>query len=322
MDILLVSNTPNSSNGYVTVDGENPDFINFINKEFTPPEDTDNTVLWNIKNFAYKANIVYAANVLYQAATSRKNLQIKKVPKISSGKKHQRVDLLSQSVIVPKKTIVDGEVEYNNEIFKGMFKLKEQFEQIIKNMDSDDSEIIVCDAESVTNSLGLDSIDVGIYTIDNTNRLIKLSNYSQCMWENVKDGIIKIFLNLNANRIYISDKTEVSADTIISISKEVISLAPKLGLNLKRRDVFSFDMKLHGVFDVEKASESLYKITAFPELKALAEHIIANNNSGQSYEGVAFLDVSFGADLNLITIFQGAFSSGYSRELQIKIEFA
>lgn len=72
MDILLVSNTPNSSNGYVTVDGENTDFINFINKEFTPPEDTDNTVLWNINNFASKANIVYAANVLYQAATSKK----------------------------------------------------------------------------------------------------------------------------------------------------------------------------------------------------------------------------------------------------------
>ncbi|MDF2392654.1 hypothetical protein GWQ31_14990 [Aeromonas sp. 2MA4] len=322
MDILLVSNTPNSNNGYVTVDGENTDFINFINKEFTPPEDIYNTVLWNIKNFASKANIAYAVNILYQAATSKKTLQIKEVPKISSCKKHQRVNLLSQSVIVPKKTVVDGEVEYNHEIFKGMFKLNEQFEQIIKNMDSDDSDIIVCDAESVANALGLDNLDVGIYTIDNSNRPIKLSNYSQCMWENVKDGIIKTFLNLNANRIYISDKTETSVEADLAISKEVISLAPKLGLNLKRRDIFSFDMKLRGVFDVERASESLYKITAFPELKALAEHIIKNNNSGQSYEGTACLDVTFGANLNLITIFQGAFSSGYSRELQIKIEFA
>lgn len=105
MDILLVSNTPNSSNGYVTVDGENTDFINFINKEFTPPEDTDNTVLWNIKNFASKANIVYAANVLYQAATSKKNLQIKKVPKISSGKNIKELICFLSQLSYPKKLL-------------------------------------------------------------------------------------------------------------------------------------------------------------------------------------------------------------------------
>ncbi|MCF5861533.1 MULTISPECIES: hypothetical protein [Aeromonas] len=322
MDILLVSNTPSANSGYVTIDGENTDFINFIHKEFTPPDGTYNEILWGIKNIAYKTSFIYAATVLYQAATSKKKLQIKEIPKAKGTKNHQRASLLLKSVIVPKKTVMEGEVEYNHEIFKGMFKLKEQFEQIIKNMDSDDSEIIVCDADSVANAFGLDNIDVGIYTIDNSNIPIKLSNYSQCMWENVKDGIIKTFLNLNANRIYISDKTEASVGAELAISKEVISLAPKLGLNLKRKDIFSFDMKLHGVFDVERASASLYKITAFPELKALAEHIIKNNNSGQSYEGTAFLDVTFGANLNLITIFQGAFSSGYSRELQIKIEFS
>lgn len=322
MDILLVSNTPSANSGYVTIDGENTDFINFIHKEFTPPDGTYNEIIWGIKNLAYKTSFIYAATVLYQAATSKKKLQIKEIPKTKGTKNHQRMSILLKSVIVPKKTVIEGEVEYNHEIFKGMFKLKEQFEQIIKNMDSDDSEIIICDADSVANALGLDNIDVGIYTIDNSNHPIKLSNYSQCMWENVKDGIIKTFLNLNANRIYISDKTETSVEAELAISKEVISLAPKLGLNLKRKDIFSFDMKLHGVFDVERASASLYKITAFPELKALAEHIIKNNNSGQSYEGTAFLDVTFGANLNLITIFQGAFSSGYSRELQIKIEFA
>ena len=36
MDILLVSNTPSVNSGYVTIDGENTDFMNFIKKEFTP----------------------------------------------------------------------------------------------------------------------------------------------------------------------------------------------------------------------------------------------------------------------------------------------
>lgn len=214
-----------------------------------------------------------------------------------------------------------GGVEYDNEIFRGLFKLKEQFELIIKNMASDDSEIIICHTDSACQSLGIEQLDIGIYTLNKFHEPIKLTSYSQGMWENIKDGIIKTFINLNAGRIFISDKTVVSADTTLGISKEITALAPKLGLNLNKKDMFSFDMKLNGVFNIDKASKSLYKISDIPELKTLAEHIIENENAGRSYESTAFLDVTFGANLNLITIFQGSFSAGYSRQLEIKIDF-
>lgn len=83
--------------------------------------------------------------------------------------------MLYNSVVISKKTILDGGVEYDNEIFRGLFKLKEQFELIIKNMASDDSEIIICHTDSACQSLGIEQLDIGIYTLNKFHEPIKLT---------------------------------------------------------------------------------------------------------------------------------------------------
>jgi len=193
----------------------------------------------------------------------------------------------------------------------------------VESLPSNDSDIFIGGAEDIRSIYRDPQIESGIYLL-HEEKLIKAEDFSRSVFEDLRVAIIDVFSKLGARQIKITDKTEIGGSTEISLSKEVIALAPHLNLDLKRIARFSIDAKLNGVrtaHNDEFVTDIRKKLKHAPELLKLAEHAALNPGSLIGIEKEINLNIAFGMNANLLSIFQGAFKGGYERIFAVDLSF-
>ncbi|WP_165500966.1 hypothetical protein, partial [Lelliottia amnigena] len=205
-------------------------------------------------------------------------------------------------------------------IFKGLFKTDNHFQEVIKSLPSTDSEIFICDIDSVNSNYYEEISSVGIYVV-NAGKIIPSVNYSDQMWSYIREGIINVFGNLNAKKIHMMDETTAQANANISLTNELKKLSAEIGLSFDRKSTYSLYSELNGTLDTLKAEQSLSSLDLVPSLRALAKQMIDNPNQLRKVNHNLSLDISFGIDVGLLTRLQGSFEGGYNRLFKLEMDF-
>lgn len=224
---------------------------------------------------------------------------------------------------IDKKTIMECYISHDDSLFKGIFSSKKQYELLLKNLPSDDSDIFIGGIEHVRAIFQDSRITSGVHFLHG-EKLVNSTDFSRSVLENLRAAIIDIFSKLGAKKIKITDTTNINLTTDISISKEIVLLAPHLGLDLKKTTRFSIDAILNGVRT--EHTDALIphirtQLNHAPELLKLAEHAALNPSALVSIEKEITLDIAFGMNANLLSLFQGAFKGGYERAFTVNINF-
>lgn len=224
---------------------------------------------------------------------------------------------------IDKKTILDCSISHDDSLFKGIFSSKKQYELLVKNLPSNDSDIFIGGIEDIRTIFQDSHITSGIYFLHD-EKLVKSTDFSRSVLEDLRVAIIDIFSKLGAKKIHITDTTEIGGSTEICISKEVIALAPHLSLDLKRTTRFSIDAKLNGIRtenNDEFITDIRKKLKHAPELLKLAEHAALNPAALIGIKKEITLNIAFGVSANLLSLFQGAFKGGYERVFTVDLSF-
>src|SRR5690606_26782015 len=223
---------------------------------------------------------------------------------------------------IDRKTIKECSIPYDSAIFNGIFSSSKQYEIALKSLPSDDSDILISGPESVRANFKKD-LSPGIYILDN-KKPFPASECSSSVLEQLRVSIIHIFSSLGAKEIKVIDKTDQSHSCTIQIDKEIIPLAPKLNLNLNRSSKFNIEAKLAGIRSIPDSNfseEIRIKLKDAPELLNLAEYAMKNPDSVKTIKKEISLNTSFGFNVSLLTVFQGAFQGGYERLFAVEISF-
>lgn len=316
MKIVIAAEIKNANNGIAVPKAFSESISNIKDTEF---HKRDQKKQRSIVDFINPLTQLNEIKDLLNFAIGENELKV--IP-FSSAEHNQIIkSIVENSITVTKSVIQNHKVSHDNSIFRGMFSNKKQFSAMLEFLPSDDCQIIVSDIHSLSQITGNENIDVGIYLLCENGKLVKLQNYSNLLWRDLKFGILKTFANLNAKRITINDITDHSIDGKISLGEKILEIAPEIGLNLSKKEDFSFDTELNGIFDIEGAIETVSILKEYPELYAIAMHIIKNPNSGKKIDSNITLDVSFGVNVRLLSIFQGSFAGGYTRKFSVSIAF-
>lgn len=238
------------------------------------------------------------------------------VQKVKSG-------LLATANAIDKKTALTCNLKHDANLYRGLLVSSKQYELLLKMLPTDDTDIVICGVDEAQALFPASRLRPGIY-FQYQDQLIPATDFSTSVFELLRVAIIEIFSKLGAKRISLQDNTDVKAEVKASVSKEVLALAPSLGLNLSRSTRFSLDATLVGtaclvdeVF-MQKIKEALH---IAPELQKLAEHAAMNPGTLKAVRKDISLNISFGMNINLLAAFQGSFTGGYERALSIKIMF-
>lgn len=224
---------------------------------------------------------------------------------------------------IDKKTILESSISHDDNLFNGIFSSKKQYELLVKNLPSNDSDIFIGGIKDACAIFHNSHITSGIYFL-HEGKLIKATDFSRSVFEDLRVAIIDVFSKLGAKQINITDTTESGGSAEISISKEITSLAPQLNLDFKKTTRFSIDAKLSGV-RTEHSDEFIVdirgKLKHAPELLTLAEHAALNPGALIGIKKEISLNIAFGMNVNLISLFQGAFQGGYERVFAVNLSF-
>lgn len=224
---------------------------------------------------------------------------------------------------IDKKTILESSISHDDSLFNGVFSSKKQYELLVSSLPSNDSDIFIGGTKDVCAIFHDSRITSGIYFL-HEERLIKATDFSRFVFEDLRVAIIDIFSKLGAKQINITDTTESGGSAEISISKEITSLATQLNLDLKKTTRFNINAKLSGAkteHSDELITDIRRKLKHAPELLMLAEHATINPGALVSIEKEISLNIAFGMNVNLISLFQGAFQGGYERVFAVHLAF-
>lgn len=308
MKLLLITNSKEPNLGYLVTKNTKKDFLE-IYKENLKKE--------NIFQFMFSNSMLRSGyTYLFQDDFELQTIKIDK----PNGQDDIWSKIMLNSLIINKKTIISGRVKYDNPIFKGLFKTDNHFQEVIRSLPSTDSEIFICDIDSVNVNYYEDISSVGIYVV-NAGKIISSVNYSDQMWSYIREGIINVFGNLNAKKIHMMDETTAQASANINLTSELKKLSAEIGLNFDRKSTYSLYSELNGTLDTLKAEQSLTSLDLVPSLRALAKQMIDNPNQLRKVNHNLSLDISFGIDVGLLTRLQGSFEGGYNRLFKLEMDF-
>lgn len=223
--------------------------------------------------------------------------------------------------VIDRKTIKESSIQYDSTIFSGMFSSSKQYEIALKALPSNDSDILIAGPRSAKEIFQKD-LTSGIYILHN-NQPFSASDFSTSVFEQLRVSIIDVFSSLGAREIKVIDKTDHRLSSTLQVDKEIISLAPKLNLNLKRSSKFNIEASLEGIRSIPDQSqqEIRTKLRDAPELLKIAEYSLKNPGSVKTVKKEISLNISFGLNASLVTVFQGAFEGGYERQFSVEITF-
>lgn len=278
------------------------------------------------------ANVIFSKKTAWSLITHSSSWMVDVYDTITAGalslslieKDAPTVDFLDVDCnVIDKKVIKDAKVKFNNPIWSGAFKSEDHYKLIVESLPSDDSDIVICDMASLK-SQGFSEVEsTGIYVLDQ-HSLLPAAEFSIKKLERLRVAIFDTFSNLGVKEIVIEDQTDLSVESSVSISKELIALAPKIGLNLNRKTSFEISTKYNERLsypNVVKAKHAAKGLSSFPELRAIAEYLISEPGSLNSLEKKVVLDLSFGVSADLLTVLQGAFQGGYKRVFHVSLKF-
>lgn len=277
------------------------------------------------KSFFGKLKCYHSFNNPFLKAINRYITQDEYISNVASLRKSIGGDdsilskVLPYSIVISKISIINAEIPYNAEIYNGIFKDETQYNYIVSNLPSDDSAIYITDL-SVLYKFGVELHDAGIY-LYHRDLLYKSEAYSETVWDNLKNGVISVFSSLNATSISLIEESVVASELEVSLAKELTAFAPKIGLNLKKRQSFELNCKLNANLDLAEASKNLYLLDDFKGLRTLAEKNIKNPCTLKSINQKIELNISFGMNVKVLSALQGVFEGGYTRKLNCEIIF-
>lgn len=306
MKLLLVSNSKELEPGHLVTKRTKKDFLDIYRSNFTK---------LSIFHYITTGHLIKSGlDYLFQ---DENELQRVTLPN-SEGLDDFWAGIFPYSLVISKGTIIDGNLKHNNKIFKGIFKTERHFNEIVNSLPSTDSEICICDINTI-NKYIIDKVStVGIYLVG-SGRVLSAMNYSDQMWSHVREGILNVFGNLNVKKIHLSDMTSANAE--INISTELKQLSADIGLRFDRRSTYELYSELNGTLDTLKAEQSISELDLVPSLRVLAKQMIDNPTHLKTVKHNISVDISFGVDINLLTRLQGSFDGGYNRVFSLEMTF-
>jgi hypothetical protein len=230
---------------------------------------------------------------------------------------------LATANAIDKKSALNCHLKHDANLYRGLFVSSKQYELLLKMLPTDDTDIVICGVDEAQALFPASRPCPGIH-FQYQDQLVPATDFSISVFELLRVAIVEIFSKLGAKRISLQDNTDIKAEVKACISKEVLALAPSLGLNLSRSSKFSLDATLVGIACLvdevllQKIKEALHLA---PELQKLAEHAALNPRTLKVVKKDISLNISFGMNINLLAAFQGSFTGGYERALTIEIVF-
>jgi hypothetical protein len=306
MKILLITNSPIANPGIV-VPNDKKDFFDLYKEEIESRSVTD--IVFGFPSWDAAASYF-----------NQKEVKVHPARPAIGGEDGLLSKIQYKSLIVPKRTIVKANLDYDSELFCGAFKSGDYFQSMVSLLPTDDSEFVICNIGEVNRNCDKKVSGVGLHLVHESG-VSPASNYSNFVWEYLRQGVVEVFGNLNAKRVSLKDKTNIEAAANISLSKSARAAIIEAGLLFDKKCSYEISCELNGTLDTKKASQSLHKLRMFSVLNSLAQQGIENPTHLKSVSQSVQLDVSFGIDVNLLTLLQGAFAGGYTREFDLKIEF-
>jgi len=225
--------------------------------------------------------------------------------------------------VIDKKTLLSAGVGYDNPLFQGVFSNKIQFNTLIKNLPSDDSEIVICDPQLAQSIYGAPVPQPGVYLAEKNN-VIAASKFSEGRLERLRVAILEAFSNLGASRIYVKDLTDVTLKAESELPKELVKNAANLNISFSKKLDFDFSVDYNRnnlTTSPETAKRALQFLRCAPELAQTVEHLIANPKAISKIRKTVSLDISFGMRAEVVSIFQGSYAGGYNRKFAVEIDF-
>lgn len=229
----------------------------------------------------------------------------------------------SKANVIDKKTLISSNLKYDNPIFSGVFSNKIQFTSLLKNLPSDDSDIVICDQKLAHSIYGVTITNPGVYLAEN-NFVVTANKFSEGKLEKLRTDILETFSNLGASRISVKDLTNTSLEASTQLSKELNKNAANLKISLTKNLDFDFTVEYNASnssIDLDRARKSVRGLDCAPELAQTAEHLISKPGTVSKIKKMVHLDISFGMKPELISVSQGSYQGGYNRSFAVDIEF-
>lgn len=314
MKLILITNSPVANPGYIVSKTTKKDYLSILKEDF------NRVPLYKyILDFNFLYNPFFKAGVKYYTHNNYE-LVIYPLKKSIGGINDIIAKIYPSSNVITKNTIQESEINYNDPLFCGIFKNKVLFDSLLDSFQTSDSEIIICNLDEVNKYVTEKLHGLGVYLVHD-DTLLPSANFSDNMWSYVREGIIGVFGNLNAIKMHLVDKTIIDSNANIGISKKLMAIAPEIGLNFNRKCTYEIQCELNGTLDISKAKQSMHKLNMFSDLKLLASQMIDNPKHLKSIKQNIQLDISFGVNMNMLTLLQGSFEGGYSRQFELLLEF-
>ena len=225
--------------------------------------------------------------------------------------------------VVDKKTLLSSSLKYDDPIFSGVFLNKTQYTSLLKNLPSDDSDIVICDPKLAYTIYGVTVPYPGVYLAEN-HFVVAANKFSEGKLERLRTAILETFSNLGASRISVKDLTSTNMEASTTLSKEIIKNAEKLDISFSKKLDFDFTVEYNpsnSSIDPTRAKKAVLGLDCAPELAQAAKHLISKPGTTSKIKKMVHLDISFGMKADLISVFQGSYQGGYIRNFAVEIDF-
>lgn len=309
MQLLLATNSPIPHPGYIVTESTKRDFFEIFGEELK------DRGVFDLIYSPWVTKVIY--NYFSQDEVKRTIYPLKSA---ISSKPELAGKIYPKSNIITKKTLIDAAVKFDDALFYGVFKSKAHYDYILSALPTSDSELVICDVGTINTHSTRKAQGPGFYILRG-GEAVPANNYSNSVWSLIHHGIVEVFGNLNAKKIHLKDKTDTSVSSTVSLSEELSALPLELGINLKAKCSYEICCEMNGTLDTYKASQALHKLEMFSALQLLAQQMIDNPTHLKKVAQNVQLDISFGVGIKLLTMLQGSFEGGYTREFDLEIQF-
>jgi hypothetical protein len=271
---------------------------------------------WQIINYSYWKLLFASITALKRSYTPK---EFKKIAVVSP---HHSDDNDFGSIVTKNGDIINSKFNHNDTIFRGYFKSKDHLEQVSSLLPGNDIKFIVTNHRNLT-KLDPNIVQPGLYitNVYSENRMHSIKDYSIDVWKGVGVGINRVFSNLGAKKITIKDTTSNELKGSLAISEKLLKkLSLELGFNFNRKEKFDLSFELEPAFNKEKAGLHLELLRPADQLYQLASYIIDDGRITSIKQNID-IDISFGLNINALTLLQGSFEGGNQRKLEVDISF-
>lgn len=280
-------------------------------------------------------------NVLQVAKVSAKKIFVKKeytlekiadIDRENTGKSKDLKDkLVEVGIAIPSKYMKNQYECFDENIFDGCFKKKEDFSKILP-INDDYSLFVVEYSEAREIFLNGDSLNHGLHVIDlETKRVYPVINYQEKRWRDIELAIRMTFSNLGSKRIFIREVNNIELELgnggEVKIKEEkkhwyekqkIKELTGTVSVTGKNYSKIAYEeIWEEQVYNPQEAMKYVELLRDVPIFFFLANDLINNQRKGK-IKRIEEIDFSLGIDFEILNIFN--FNTNISRQKTLEIE--